>query len=548
MNQLDTSKYYYMLKAGLQNLRLHEEEVNSLNVFPIPDGDTGKNMRMTLEGGINHISDPNESIEEMSRKLGRGMLMSARGNSGVILSQFFAGMENGYKGETLVTLDNIILAFSEGVKKAYKAVINPVEGTILTVVREATEKTSGTKFDSIEDFLASWLKEAKISLANTTNLLKELKEANVIDSGGQGIVYIVEGMYETLCGKQIEDASSTNISKNSELNPNLFTKDMTLKFGYCTEVLVRLQEAKCDVSNFNVDTFIDYLKTIGDSIVCFKDDSIIKAHVHTFTPYKVLEFAQKYGEFLNIKIENMMLQNEAKKELDLNNLKEIKKNKKRVKYATVAVANGNGVVDAFSNFGVDYIIDGGQTENPSSEDFIEAFKTVNADNIFVFPNNSNIILAANTAKELYKDSNIIIVPSKNIGQGYAALSMIDYSSNDLEEITENFMVDIRAVDTILISKAIRDANLNNVEIKTNAYLAIKDGEVVSSSFDLIETIEKALNKSQMPLRITANIIVGKNGSEEETNKIKNLFINEFMLESDASYGGQDVYDYILVID
>ncbi len=546
MELLDSNKYYYMLMSGLRNLKLHEEEVNSLNVFPIPDGDTGKNMRMTLEGGINNISDSSEDISLMSKELGRGMLMSARGNSGVILSQFFAGMENGFKGETLPTLDNIKLAFSEGVKKAYNAVINPVEGTILTVVREASEKTNTLKLNSIEEFFCKWLDSAKISLANTTNLLKELKEANVIDSGGQGIVYIVEGMYEALLGKEILDKNL--ISNETELNPNLFTSSMTIRFGYCTEVLVRLQDSKCDIDNFSADTFIEYLKTIGDSIVCFKDGSIIKVHVHTHTPYKVLEFAQKYGEFLKIKIENMDLQNEAKKELDLNNIKEIKRNKKRVKYASVAVASGSGVKDAFESFGVDYVIDGGQTENPSSEDFVEAFKKVNADNIFVFPNNSNIILAANNAKDLYKDSNIIIIPTKNIGQGYAALSMIDYSSDNLKEIEENFIESIKQVDTILISRAIRDAFLNNVSIKTHDFIAISNGEVISSSCDVMKTIESAIKTLNISDRSMANIIVGNAASSDKAEEIKEMLFKKYMLETDYSYGGQDVYDYILVIE
>ena len=546
MELLDSNKYYYMLMSGLRNLKLHEEEVNSLNVFPIPDGDTGKNMRMTLEGGINNITDSSEDISLMSKELGRGMLMSARGNSGVILSQFFAGMENGFKGETLPTLDNIKLAFSEGVKKAYNAVINPVEGTILTVVREASEKTNTLNLNSIEEFFCKWLDNAKVSLANTTNLLKELKEANVIDSGGQGIVYIVEGMYEALLGKEIKDESL--ISNETEINPNLFQSNMTINFGYCTEVLVRLQDFKCDINNFSADTFIEYLKTIGDSIVCFKDGSIIKVHVHTLTPYKVLEFGQKYGEFLKIKIENMDLQNEAKKELDLNNIKEIKRNKKRVKYASVAVASGSGVKDAFESFGVDYVIDGGQTENPSSEDFVEAFKTVNADNIFVFPNNSNIILAASNAKDLYKDSNIIIIPTKNIGQGYAALAMIDYSSDDLKEIEENFIECINEVDTILISRAIRDAFLNNVSIKTHDFIAIRNGEVVSSESDLMKTIESAINTLNISRRSMSNIIVGKSGSNDKAKEIKETLTKKYMLETDSSYGGQDVYDYILVIE
>ncbi len=541
MESIDSAKYLSLLKGGLANLSLHEEEVNDLNVFPIPDGDTGKNMRMTYEGGIREVVDIDEPISDFSKKLGDGMLLSARGNSGVILSQFFAGMEKGFEGETLINTTNIKTAFNEGVKKAYSAVINPVEGTILTVIREASESANSSQIESLEDFFSVWLESANRSLLNTTNLLKELKEANVIDSGGAGIVYIIDGIYKTLLGKEISENEIKYQDK--EIDLNLFTSDMKLEFGYCTEVLVRLQKNKCDVENFDINIFIDYLKTIGNSIVCFKTGSIVKVHVHTFTPYKVLEFAQRYGEFLTVKIENMMLQNEAKKE------KQVKvQERQRVEYATVAVSNGDGIKEAFEDFGVDYIIEGGQTRNPSTNDFITAFREVNANNIFVFPNNSNVILACQNAKDLYKDSNVIIIPTKNLGEGFATLAMIDYNFESVKEIEDNFKEELESIDTILISKAVRDANLNGIDIKKDDYIAISNGEVLSSDYNPLGPIIKSLENKDLSNYFVLYIIEGNNKVNYYLDPLIEAIKDKFHLEVETIYGGQDVYNFILILE
>ncbi len=541
MESIDSAKYLSLLKGGLANLSLHEEEVNDLNVFPIPDGDTGKNMRMTFEGGIREVINIDEPISDLSKKLGDGMLLSARGNSGVILSQFFAGMEKGFEGETLINTINIKTAFNEGVKKAYSAVINPVEGTILTVIREASESANSSQIESLEDFFSVWLKSANRSLLNTTNLLKELKEANVIDSGGAGIVYIIDGIYKTLLGKEISENEIKYQDK--EIDLTLFTSDMKLEFGYCTEVLVRLQKDKCDVENLDINIFIDYLKTIGNSIVCFKTGTIVKVHVHTFTPYKVLEFAQKYGEFLTVKIENMMLQNEAKKE------KQVKvQERKRVEYATIVVSNGEGIKEAFEDFGVDYIIEGGQTRNPSTNDFITAFREVNADNVFVFPNNSNVILACQNAKDLYKDSNIIIIPTKNLGEGFATLAMIDYNFESVKEIEDNFKEELESIDTILISKAVRDANLNGIDIKKDDYIAISNGEVLSSDYNPLGPIIKSLENKDLSNYFVLYIIEGNNKVNYYLDPLIEAIKDKFHLEVETIYGGQDVYNFILILE
>ena len=544
MNSISAKKYYELLNGGLNYLSLHEEEVNDLNVFPIPDGDTGKNMKMTLSGGLSKVVDSNTSIEVLSKTLGDGMLMSARGNSGVILSQYFAGMQDGFIDSIDVNVENITKAFLNGVKKAYQSVFTPVEGTILTVIREASEGIDKSEINSLEDFFTTWLKYAKISLTNTTNLLKELREANVIDSGGQGVVYIVEGMYKTLIGEDIEKVET--ISKSNDLNPELFTSSMELKFGYCTEVLVRLQDSKVDVRHFDESIFTDYLKTIGNSIVCFKTDSIIKVHVHTMTPYKVLEFGQRYGEFLSIKIENMMLQNEEKK---LHEFKSVPaKPKKRSKYASIAVATGDGMKETFESLGVDYIIEGGQSKNPASVDFIEAFDKVNADNIFVFPNNSNIVLAATQAKDLYKKSNVIIIPTKNIGEGLVSLSMMDYTSDNVDEIEENFLDQISLSKTIEVSKAIRNANLNGVNIIKDNYIAISSKKVLCAENDSNSALIEAFKKLNYKNYSFFIIVYGKDVSIPLLDKLNELLESTLHI-NDVQFidGGQDVYDYIAVL-
>ena len=548
--KLSGNDYFHLIQGGSRLLHLHEQEVNDLNVFPIPDGDTGKNMKMTIDGGIEAVKDETVDLEHMSQTISQGMLLGARGNSGVILSQFFAGLSSGLVGHAFADVKTLAFAFKCAVKRAYASVITPTEGTILTVAREATENTN-SYCESIDEYLDNWIKAAKVSLANTPNLLAVLKEADVVDSGGAGLIYIIEGMYKALIGEDISVENEETKEVGVKINPDLFTSDMAMEYGYCTEILVRLQKSKCDVDNFKETTFIDYLKTIGNSIVCFKTGTIVKVHVHTFEPYKVLEFAQKYGEFLTIKIENMMLQNQEVREKEKNELIQsgVPIKKKRHPYGVVTVASGSGIKDAFLNFGADVVIDGGQTMNPSSEDFIKAFDLSNADHIFVFPNNSNIIMACNQAASMYKGSDIIVIPTKDIGQAFSALQMIDFTSNNLEEIKENFMSSIEQVKTIEVSKSIRDSSMNGLDIHKGDYLAVDNKNILANDKDTISVSLNALKKFDLDNFGLLLIVVGKYGYSADAQKIVDeLKKTNPYLECQVILGQQDIYDYILVLE
>ena len=488
---IDGNDFEKLITSGVYNLKKHIDIVNDLNVFPVPDGDTGDNMYLTINGGLNSLKNINDNaIGVKAEALANGMLLNARGNSGVILSQFFNGIALSLKDKINADTKVIAEAFKEGVSKAYASVVNPVEGTMLTVIREATENAINNleKNESIGDFFDYYLNEMKSSLDRTPDLLFSLKEADVVDSGGKGLVYIVEGMKSAIEGKEIENNDEQNVNVSS-VDFSKFNEDSIMEYGYCTEFLLQLQKCKCDVNSFDVKELIKFLETIGDSIVAVKTNSIVKVHIHTLTPYKALEYAQRFGEYLTVKIENMTLQHN-----DLNK-KEVKKIKKeRTKYGIIAVLNGQGLKDTFYDLGVDVIIDGGQTSNPSIESFIEAFDECNADNIFVFPNNSNIIMAANKAKELYSKANVIVINSKNIGEAYSSISLLDYSSDNLDEIKENFEINMQNVTTAMLTKSIRNALINNVDIKENDYIGFKDKIMLTSNKDKLESYFELLNK------------------------------------------------------
>lgn len=548
-HQLDGPSYIAMINVGAQNLHRYVTEVNDLNVFPIPDGDTGDNMMMTLQGGASVATLEEESLCEAAERVAKGMLLSARGNSGVILSQFFAGIASGFTGLETADAKAMETAFNEGVKRAYESVLTPTEGTILTVAKDATRVACDSNCEELTDFMSCFVDGAKESLERTPDLLSVLKEAGVVDSGGQGLVYIAEGMYNYLTGEYEETDYSEAPSKAPAVaNLDLFGPDSVLEFGYCTETLLRLQSSKCDVYNFDVNIIRDYLSSIGNSIVCIKDGSIIKMHVHTMEPYKVLEFCQKYGEFLTIKIENMMLQHE-----DIVN-KSQKTEEKPVRkphthYGVVAVANGEGIKDDFIGMGVDEVICGGQTMNPSSADFIEAFNRINADDIFVFPNNGNIIMAAKQAAQMYEGANIHVVETHTIGDAYAALSMLDLTPEDPEEIIEGMKDSILGVVTAEISRSIRDAELNGVSIKRDDYIGILGKEVVSSCTDIVEAAKGAVDRIELGDHGVILVIRGKDGTAEASAEIaayirkKCAFVD--VIESD---GLQEIYDFLIVAE
>ena len=543
---IDGNDFEKLITSGVYNLKKHIDIVNDLNVFPVPDGDTGDNMYLTINGGLNSLKNINDNaIGVKAEALANGMLLNARGNSGVILSQFFNGIALSLKDKINADTKVIAKALKEGVNKAYASVVNPVEGTMLTVIREATENAINNleKNESIGDFFDYYLNEMKSSLDRTPDLLFSLKEADVVDSGGKGLVYIVEGMKSAIDGKEIENNEEQNVNVSS-VDFSKFNEDSIMEYGYCTEFLLQLQKCKCDVNSFDVKELIKFLETIGDSIVAVKTNSIVKVHVHTLTPYKALEYAQRFGEYLTVKIENMTLQHN-----DLNK-KEVKKIKKeRTKYGIVTVLNGQGLKDTFYDLGVDVIIDGGQTSNPSIETFIEAFDECNADNIFVFPNNSNIIMAANKAKELYSKSNIIVINSKNIGEAYSSISLLDYSSDNLDEIKENFEINMQNVTTAMLTKSIRNALINNVDIKENDYIGFKDKIMLTSNKDKLESYFELLNKLDIEHKNYLINIYGKDLLNKEKEIIEKYINDNYpSLEYYSIEGDQEIYDVILIME
>ncbi len=528
-------------------LRANANEVNDLNVFPIPDGDTGENMCMTMQGGVNVGDMKDKPLCEASDSIATGMLLSARGNSGVILSQFFAGIGKGFAGLEEATAAQTAEAFKAGVKRAYDSVIKPTEGTILTVAREGVEAAAGALKDnsSLEEYFACMLTEMRASLQRTPELLPVLKEAGVIDSGGAGLIYVIEGMLKSLRGEQIaEGMAPVSVAKTVDLSG--FTEDSVMEFGYCTEFLLQLQNSKINISEFTLNPILSFLQSVGDSIVAFQTGTIVKVHVHTLTPGVVLNEMQKYGEFLTLKVENMTLQHNESVFAEPENSK---KEKKRVPFATIAVAEGQGIKDTFLSLGADFVIDGGQGKNPSSEDFLQAFDEVNADCIFVLPNNGNIIMAAQLAGNMAKASRVHVIPTKSVGDGYAVLSMLSYVSCNEEEIKSDMMMAMEGVITGQVTKSVRDAVIDSVDIKAGDYIGFAGKQMLSSCTDKLEAAFHMLEKLDAADHEIMIVIYGKDALPEEKENFKNRVTATYKrMELYEIEGGQAVYDFEIILE
>lgn len=548
---IDGELFANLIVSGVAELKKHIQTVNDLNVFPIPDGDTGDNMYHTIYGGISGLNRITENdVGKKANALKESMLLNARGNSGVILSQLFSGIAKGLKDCSVASVADFAKAFDEGVKTAYLAVVTPVEGTILTVARESVNYANSnvTEDKTLTSFLDDMLTEMKRSLEHTPELLPVLKEAGVIDSGGAGLYYIIDGMRCAASGNALSVSGESSDEQKPSVDFSLFNEYSVMEYGYCTEFLLRLQTCKTDVNAFNVQTIIDYLNTIGDSIVAFKTDTIVKVHVHTLTPQKALDFAQRFGEFLTVKIENMTLQHsETVKNAAREEVAFAKVEKPRKKFGVLAVASGEGLISMLKDIGADEVINGGQTNNPSSEDFINGFEKINAECIFVMPNNGNVILTAKQAAKIYEGAEIRVIETKNIGDCYAALSMADFTVNDADEAEKILKDNMADVSTGMVSAAIRDAHLNGVDIKSGDYIGFTDKTVYVSSPDKVtaaKTLVEKMGISEKPFLIA---IFGKNVTEEEKNKIR-AFSGEFKdLEYYDIDGGQEVYDFILIL-
>ncbi len=545
MNGIDFAN---ALKAGTANLRRHMQAINDLNVFPIPDGDTGSNMLMTVLGGVDISGAVEEDLSVVARKAADGMLLSARGNSGVILSQLFDGIAVGLEGIPEADACQLSEAFRVGVKHAYGAVMAPTEGTILTVARCAAEYGAQCASASVCDYFKKYLIEAKRSLDKTPELLPVLKKAGVVDSGGAGLLRIVEGMYRGLTGDLdfSEEELSSSEQENSEIDLDLFTSDSVLEYGYCTEFLLRLQRVKTDPDTFDVSVITDFLKDIGDSVVAFKTGSIVKVHVHTMTPHSVLGFCQQFGEFLTLKIENMALQhNNASLESSvISSAGEYE----RKKYGVVAVCSGDGIKEMFLERGADVIVDGGQSMNPSTEDFIKAFRGVPAENLIVLPNNSNVILSAKQAGELYEDAKVFVLESKTVGDGYAALAMMNPEAETIEELMAELQDAMKDVVTAEIAPCIRDAEIDGISVHRGDYLGVVGKDYIASSSDRLDATCKTLENLGLSKYDICIILRGKDVPPTECAALE-AYINGHYphKETYISDGMQDIYHYILIL-
>ena len=545
------SLFKKMVINGAINLKNDLKEIDDLNVFPVPDGDTGTNMSMTMMSGVRDIQNSDTiSISEISKTLSRGLLMGARGNSGVILSQFFRGIYTGMeniKGSS-ATVNEFIDCLVSGYKVAYKAVMTPVEGTILTVMREAGEKVDETRndFSDIESVLVKYVEYAEVSLANTPNILPVLKDAGVVDSGGAGFLKVIKGMLMALQGITLE-ITSTEASTNQSAQANFDSKD--IKFGYCTEFILILNKP----NEFQESDLRSPLSIIGDSLVLVKDEDLCKVHVHTNNPGRALNMAQRHGEFKTIKIENMRLQHtellnkETKpKEEPVTPVAPVSSEKK--KYALIAVCFGDGIKNVFKELGVDYIIDGGQTMNPSTEDFVKAVETLNAENIIIIPNNSNVIMAAEQTKKLCDNANIEVLRTKTIAHGYASLMVFD-ETNSLEDNVEEMSAAIKNVSAGEVTYAVRDTEINGVKIKSGDFMGILNGEIVISTLNRIDAVKHVLESSVTEESLIVTLFAGKGVPTSEVDELVEYAtsLNE-EIEVQVVDGKQDIYSYIVAVE
>lgn len=543
--QIDGQILKKILCGGASEIRLHEGEINDLNVFPVPDGDTGTNMSRTIESGIAKISDDDGSaLGTVASSFAKGSLLGARGNSGVILSQFFAGLCGALADKISVTPIEIADAYIEGVKRSYMAVAKPVEGTILTVFRESAEYARAHMDESstLEDFLSLTIEEAERSLVRTKDILPVLTEADVVDSGGAGYLCIARGMYESLTGKEAASLGVRSQS-SSEVNYDLFTTDSTLEFGYCTECLVRLQRAKGEPEAFDDKAFVSALEQMGcDSIVAIRDGDILKVHAHTHMPSDILTLCQRYGEFLSVKVENMSLQHSERMQA--------KRTGPKKTYGIVTVATGEGLTALFEQLDADVVINGGQTGNPSAEQFLEAFETLNADNILVLPNNSNILLTAAQAAELWQGGNVTVIPTKTLPEGYAALSVFNSANKNVSEQVSDMQAAIDSVVSCEVTAAIRDCVTHGVEIKRGEYIGIVDGTIVTSNPDAAETLCDMLGKIEdMDEREIITLFVGSGVDDDDRVRVTELIEERFFEQEIQVYiGGQEIYDYIVAVE
>ena len=555
MSKITTSLLQEMVEAAATRLGKQAEYVNSLNVFPVPDGDTGTNMGMTMDNGAKAVSDQTAStVGEVGQILSKGLLMGARGNSGVITSQLFRGFGQSIKGKIELDGKDLASAFQSGVEVAYKAVMKPVEGTILTVSRGAATaaiKKAESTDDAVEVMRAA-LEGAKAALAKTPEMLPVLKEVGVVDSGGQGLVFIYEGFLSALTGEYIasEDFQATPATMTEMINAehhksvagHVATED--IKFGYCTEIMVALKQGPTYVKDFDYEEFRNYLSNLGDSLLVVNDDEIVKVHVHTEDPGLVMQEGLKYGALVKVKVDNMRNQHDAQvqKEEAVETEQSAPKD-----FALITVVAGDGLAGIFKSQGVDYVISGGQTMNPSTEDIVKAIEQVNAKNVIILPNNKNIFMAAQSAAEVV-DVNAAVVETRTVPQGFTSLLAFD-PSQSIEANVEAMTVSLSDVTSGSVTLAVRDTTIDGLEIHENDILGMVDGKILVSTPDmdqaLLDTFDKMIDEDSEIVMI----YVGEEGNQEQAQALaEKLEEAHEDIEVEIFQGDQPVYPYLFSVE
>ena len=537
---IDGKKFRDMFVSGANNLQNNKDLVDKLNVFPVPDGDTGTNMSLTISYAIKELAKvQNDNVTDIGKALSKGSLMGARGNSGVILSQIIRGIAKSVEGKENLNVIDLANAFKNGSDTAYKAVIKTIEGTILTVVRESGEYAENIAQEDMDmiEFLELVVEKANESLNKTPELLKALKEAGVVDSGGKGLVLIYEGMLSSLKGNNIElveggISSDTNVS----VEQNISTED--IKYQYCTEFILETNK----VDDLTVrERFMKY----GDSLAVVGDEGVIKVHVHTNDPGLAIQEALSYGQLLTIKVENMKLQHENKVLKEAAQTEEVHVEEKE--YGFIATSMGDGLAQIFRDFGVDHIIEGGQTMNPSTEDFMKAIEKLNAKNIIILPNNSNIIMAANQAKEL-SDKNIVVIPTKNVPQAFAALVTFDGDA-DIAENEANMMEALSTVKSGQVTYAVRDTVINDVEVKEGNIIGIAEGKLLSAGDKVDEITTDLIEKLVDEDSAIITLFYGEDTSKEDAQALRDALEENFEdVDVELHYGGQPLYYYLISVE
>ena len=538
-----------MIDLGSKNLAKNAEKINSLNVFPVPDGDTGTNMNLSMSSGAKETAaNVVENIGELGKSFSKGLLMGARGNSGVILSQLFRGMSQHIADKKEIDAKEFAEAIQNGVSIAYKAIIKPVEGTILTVAREAAEAgvKAAENTKSVVEVMEAIYAEAQASLKRTPDLLPILKEVGVVDSGGQGLVCVYQGFVAALKGEKIEglEAVETNVvDMQFEDDHDMdFMSPEDIVYGFCTEFTVRLDKEK---KEFDEDKFRADMSKFGDSLLVISDSEYVKIHVHTETPGDVFNYGQQYGELIKIKSDNMREQH--REVLRKQEAKQATAPKELKEQAMISISMGAGLSKVLTSMGVDYIVEGGQTMNPSTEDIMKAIKEVNAKNIFIFPNNKNIQLAAKQAAELAEE-NVFVIESKTAPQGLAAVMVFNPQAS-AEENFANMQEVLSTVSTLEVTHAVRDTNIEGVEIKKDEFMGIRNGKIVVSNLSLNTVLEELLEKSLDEDSEIVTLYLGEESTEEYTDFLEQLIEEKYPdVEVELIESGQPVYPYIIGVE